>query len=44
MSSRDKTLAAMRRLARKYKAMGLPVQRRNAVQDAIFWRRVIQRT
>ena len=44
MSSREQTLAAMRRLARKYKDMGLPVQRRNAVQDAIFWRRIIRRT
>lgn len=26
-------------LARKYKAMGLPVQRRNAVNDALFLRR-----
>lgn len=44
MSSREQTLAATLRLARKYKAMGLPVQRRSAVQDAIFWRRIIQRT
>ena len=36
-------LAAMRRLARKYKAMGLPVQRRNAAQDALFWRRFVVR-
>jgi hypothetical protein len=27
-------------LARKYKAMGLPVQRFNAVKDALYWRRV----
>lgn len=42
MPSRKQHLIAMRNLARKYKAMGLPVQRRNAVEDAIFWRRVIR--
>lgn len=29
-------------LARKYKAMGLPVQRRAAVEYALFWRRIQQ--
>jgi hypothetical protein len=29
-----------RKLARKYKAMSLPVQRMNAIQDALFWRRL----
>lgn len=42
LSSRNKYLLAMRVLAKKYKAMGLPVQRRNAVEDAIFWRRVLR--
>ncbi|QKE22879.1 hypothetical protein 8P_058 [Pseudomonas phage 8P] len=33
-------IRAERFLARKYKAMGLPVQRRTAVEYALFWRRV----
>ena len=32
-------LAIDRRNARKYKAMGLAVQRRNAVDSALFWRK-----
>lgn len=35
-------LATERRLARKYKALGLPVQRRSAVEAALFYRRFIQ--
>ncbi|QLI49469.1 hypothetical protein vBPaeMUSP18_02 [Pseudomonas phage vB_PaeM_USP_18] len=31
-----------RMLARKYKAMGLPVQRRAAVEYALFYRRLQQ--
>lgn len=29
-----------RKLARKFKAMRLPVQRRSAVEWALYWRRV----
>lgn len=32
-------LTASRKLAKKYKAMRLDVQRLNAVKDAIFWRK-----
>lgn len=31
-----------RALARKYRAMGLPVQRRNAVEWALFYRKVLR--
>ncbi|WGO96414.1 hypothetical protein QCD61_28365 (plasmid) [Pseudomonas viciae] len=34
------TVANYLKLARKYKAMGLPVQRLNAIKDALFWRHV----
>lgn len=40
MTTHKQYLTVMRNMARKYKAMGLPVQRRNAVEDALFWRRV----
>lgn len=40
MSSPAKNLKSYLQRARKYKAMGLPVQRRSAVEFAIFWRRV----
>lgn len=44
-SQRDKeakmpTVKTYLGLARKYKAMGLPVQRLSAVKDALYWRRV----
>lgn len=42
MNHRKQNLDAARVLARRYKAMGLPVQRLNAVEDAIFWRRVLR--
>jgi hypothetical protein len=35
-------LKTNRKLARKYKAMSLPVQRRSAVEHALFYRRFIQ--
>lgn len=41
-SSMNEQLASSRKLARKYKAMNLPVQRLNAVRDAIFWRKFMQ--
>ena len=40
MTTHKLCLILTRKLARKYKAMNLPVQRRNSVEDALFWRRV----
>lgn len=42
MSYETESLQGNRRLARKYKAMGLPVQRRSAVEWALFYRKFIQ--
>lgn len=35
-------LARHRKLARKYKEMNLPVQRRNEIESALFWRLLIR--